>query len=671
MPGTAASPPNSTIGSQTSKQKRLDRSCVLCHQRKIRCDKKSPCGNCRRVDVLCHYPEAEQTVRRPHKTTINDVSARLARLERTILAMSKAWPGGGGGHSQSPEPSSMAIENFSEVPTRNGDEGDGKVCAEKLVQGDCSSRYFNESLLSHILEEEKEIHSLIGLQVDQTPRPSIMSSVQLEPLLSSFHKPDSPADLPHPPRACAIRLWQAYLNNVDPVIKVFHIPTIQSLVYTSINSPSDDNADGNTLLFSIYFAATASLSDLNVLTLLGQDKNTALNNFKRGLEQSLAVSNLLDTPTLLSLQAMTLYIPCLRIYNRDRALWAINGLVIRSAQSIGLHRDGTHFNLSPFECEMRRRLWWYLVTNDSRVGEDHGLTILNVHGTTDISLPLNVNDSDLDPKMTALPPSQSGWTEMSFSLVIMEVTKALQETYLRDIRSPEAQKNDGLWQELTRSLTLRCQEKYFQYCDQNIPAQRATYLLGNVLLLKLHLVTRKHPPVSHARYGHSKQNLPGVSEEDLLRACEILELSKQFFTDDMLQGFRWIFEAYPQYDVLMYVFWRLCVQPEGPHVERAWELANMCFEMYSSRAVGWKWAVLEKLRMKAGRIREAKQNGTVVNGGGVDNRSERGVENSEMQVDGSVSMGDQLLRDMNWAPEQLDGFDWTAMMENDLQNYEI
>lgn len=151
MSGTAASP-NSAVGSQTSKQKRLDRSCVLCHQRKIRCDKQSPCGNCRRVDVLCHYPEAEQTVRRPHKTTINDVSARLARLERTISAMSKASPGGGG-DSQSPEPSSMAIENFNEAPARNGAERDGEICAEKLVQGDSSSRYFNESLLSHILEE--------------------------------------------------------------------------------------------------------------------------------------------------------------------------------------------------------------------------------------------------------------------------------------------------------------------------------------------------------------------------------------------------------------------------------------------------------------------------------------------------------------------------------------
>ena len=321
---------------------------------------------------------------------------------------------------------------------------------------------------------------------------------------------------------------------------------------------------------------------------------------------------------------------------------------------------------------MRRRLWWYIVTNDSRVGEDHGLTILNVHGTTDISLPLNVNDTQLDSNMTTLPKSQSGWTEMSFSLVIMEVTKALQETYLRDLRSPVKQENNELWQELIRSLTLRCQEKYFQYCDQNIPAQRATYLLGNVLLLKLHLVTRKYPPISHPKNKDNKQNLPGTTEEDMVRAIEILEMSKQFFTDDMLQGFRWIFEAYPQYDVLMYVLWRLCVQPDGPNVERAWELAITCFELYSSRAVGWKWAVLEKLRMKAGGIREARQNGTAMTGR-VGVVSEGGVEPSDMQVDASLPMGDELLRDMNWASEELDGFDWTAMMDNssDLQNYEL
>lgn len=128
------------------KQKRLDRSCVLCHQRKIRCDKQSPCGNCARGDVLCHYPEAEQFVRRPQKTTIADVSVRLARLERTIATMRKGPAGKQ--TSQSPE----SVVDFNSLSTGISTVP-GTPRDEKLIQQNGTSRYFNESLLSHILEE--------------------------------------------------------------------------------------------------------------------------------------------------------------------------------------------------------------------------------------------------------------------------------------------------------------------------------------------------------------------------------------------------------------------------------------------------------------------------------------------------------------------------------------
>lgn len=147
MAGTA-SPPSSTTGSVASKQRRLNRSCVLCHQRKIRCDKNSPCGNCRRGDLLCQYPEAEQPVRRPHRTTINDIAARLARLERIVSAIAKSSPGMLAGDSLE-----LASAIDAKAGLHDADIKEGMVSPERLIQGDSSSRYINESLLSHILEE--------------------------------------------------------------------------------------------------------------------------------------------------------------------------------------------------------------------------------------------------------------------------------------------------------------------------------------------------------------------------------------------------------------------------------------------------------------------------------------------------------------------------------------
>ncbi|CRK13387.1 hypothetical protein BN1708_010785, partial [Verticillium longisporum] len=96
------------------------------------------------------------------------------------------------------------------------------------------------------------------------------------------------------------------------------------------------------------------------------------------------------------------------------------GLVIRAAQSIGLHRDGKMLGLSPFESEIRRRLWWYIVCRDGRAAEDYGLE--NMRRMTPgcaagIDMPLNVHDSDLYPEMDELPPNRPGWTSMTLSLI--------------------------------------------------------------------------------------------------------------------------------------------------------------------------------------------------------------------------------------------------------------
>lgn len=106
----------------------------------------------------------------------------------------------------------------------------------------------------------------------------------------------------------AIQLWQAFISNVDPLTKIFHIPTVQVVVFEAINNPSKSAKDVNSLLFGIYFAATTSLQAGDVEHLLGQDKSTVLKIFKQGFEQSLEQANVLDNPTLTSLQALAIYL---------------------------------------------------------------------------------------------------------------------------------------------------------------------------------------------------------------------------------------------------------------------------------------------------------------------------------------------------------------------------
>ena len=106
----------------------------------------------------------------------------------------------------------------------------------------------------------------------------------------------------------ASQLWQAFVNNVDPIVKILHIPTTQATVFAAINNPTNIDKDLEALLFSIYFAAITSLPADTVAHLLNQPKNDALRNFKCRIEQCLAGANILDTPSIRSLQAMAIYL---------------------------------------------------------------------------------------------------------------------------------------------------------------------------------------------------------------------------------------------------------------------------------------------------------------------------------------------------------------------------
>lgn len=132
------------------KQKKLERSCILCHRRKIRCDRSSPCSACLRTGVLCCYPVPEQPARKPHKTTIADVASRLAQLERTIVAIS---------NEPQISPSNDLNDGLDMSPTAAIDSvaaDEANPCSsnqEVLLQNGYSSQYFNEVLLSRLLEE--------------------------------------------------------------------------------------------------------------------------------------------------------------------------------------------------------------------------------------------------------------------------------------------------------------------------------------------------------------------------------------------------------------------------------------------------------------------------------------------------------------------------------------
>jgi len=140
--------PTTTPTPWKSARTRIERSCVMCHQRKIRCDKRSPCSNCARADLFCCYPEPERAGRRPPKTTIAELANRVARLERTIIAISD-----GTSQDQNGETESARTPQSENLITDKMQTSEVTPAEELLIQDGYSSRYVNEVLLSRILDE--------------------------------------------------------------------------------------------------------------------------------------------------------------------------------------------------------------------------------------------------------------------------------------------------------------------------------------------------------------------------------------------------------------------------------------------------------------------------------------------------------------------------------------
>lgn len=126
--------------------RRAERSCVLCHRRKVRCDRKTPCSPCTRGSYSCTYPQVGRPVKRARKTTIIDIASRIQDLERTLVSVSQERsPSNPPRPASEPEPdssSSRPVRTVHRPPPEND---------EILLRQGTSSRYFDEVLISRVI----------------------------------------------------------------------------------------------------------------------------------------------------------------------------------------------------------------------------------------------------------------------------------------------------------------------------------------------------------------------------------------------------------------------------------------------------------------------------------------------------------------------------------------
>ncbi|GAP90210.1 putative transcription fungi [Rosellinia necatrix] len=638
--------PTSTVAPAQPKP----RSCVVCRSRKVRCDKKSPCSNCRRAGTPCVVPSADRPPRWARRLerlahgaaadegpahvadspTTAQVMERLRNLEGVVKDLSKQLEQA---HAQAANPSAGHSPASSSSHDRDRDRdrdhqqpaqpatGTGNIQAHfgRLVLNDASrSRYVSSGFWSRVNDELDEIrietqHLAEGdldSSEDEEQSGTSPPTRELERTASERHAflfrhnlntshPNLRELQPLPSQIPF--LLDVFSERVNDIVKIVHMPTVNKLARRSMGSDITPPTPANeALLFSIYYAAVTSMEEDDVLINFGSTKTDLNLKYRLGLEHALARADFLNVPDLVLVQAFAIFLLLVRRHDSPRFVWMMTGLVIRMAQALGLQRDGTCFkHLTPFEVEIRRRVWYALCSLDVRASEDQGTDFTIQHGSFDTKLPLNINDSDISVNMEEPPIERHGITDMTLPIVSMEISIISRQMLFPGV-SLEKQNH------LIGTIYATLEERYLRFSTE--PGDIACWVMIVIARLvsgKLTLFT--HLPILFSTPGEHFSD--AVRNKLLVAAIEVAELNHALNTNKACRQWRWVYQTYTHWHAIIYILLDICRRPWSPIIERAWIALHSpwLIPTISKLDKGLRtWVPFRKLTWKARKHREAE-----------------------------------------------------------------
>ena len=319
----------------------------------------------------------------------------------------------------------------------------------------------------------------------------------------------------------------------------------------------------------------------------------------------------------------------IRSNENSRRTWTLTSLAVRIAHALGLHREkcGGKYTSSyrPFLREMRRRLWWQICVLDRQASVDRGSDPIITTNSFSTQLPLHVNDEDLIPGDPHEVQPREEYTDITLSMVCHEVfdtERRLNYVPAGDVDRLQ-ERTDDRWVQ-RRDWVIVCQRRiednYLQHCNTTVPIQRYTILVADIIIASMWLFTyrplQKHPD--------SPTSVKIPHPRILYLSVKVMEKAIQVPMDTSVAPFKWISTTWVQWHALAVMIAELCVQTEGPTVERAWALVNTAFEETARHVAdsdkGRLWRPIKKLMNKALTVRKRHLEGAAATSGSLPTR---------------------------------------------------
>ncbi|EXA33902.1 hypothetical protein FOQG_13870 [Fusarium oxysporum f. sp. raphani 54005] len=629
---SASAPEKNARNASTAKL----RSCVVCRSRKVRCDKLSPCSNCRKANIPCVVPSNDRPprwARRLERIADNgqgvagqgaggsgtdQVMNRLRTLENLVKELSGQLEvanaaASRGASSDAPSPQDVVKDAASPSSTSTASDVQ-KHFGRMVIKDKNREKYVASGFWSRISDE------LDGLKMDTRRMAdddessededfpvSTPSTQELyrEPserhafLFRNSQAPASPGEQDFSPLPSQIPfLLDVFDENINLIMHIVHMPSIRKMVRPSPGIAAKVSLKHQALLFSIYYAAITSMEDDDVLANFGSTKTELNMKFRRGLEQALARADFLNNPDIVLVQALVIFLSLARRYDSPVYVWMMTGLMIRMAHAVGLHRDGSRFqHLSPFEVEQRRRLWWMIITVDIRASEDQGTEFSITQDSFDTKIPLNVNTSDIEPETKETPPERKGVTDMSFALAMCELARVSRQLMASSIHSSgptlgeQAKLLEGIQEKLENGYLFRSAH------PEDI-ANWVGIVCTRLVLSKLTLLVYLPSLFASPNERFSDE----IRDKLLVAAIEVAEHNHALNAETKCRQWRWIYQTYTHWYAIVWLLIEISRRQWSPTVERAWVALHSVWLIPSQHNMtknARMWVPLRRLMAKA------------------------------------------------------------------------
>jgi hypothetical protein len=241
--------------------------------------------------------------------------------------------------------------------------------------------------------------------------------------------------------------------------------------------------------------------------------------------------------------------------------WSLLGLTHHVALSIGCHIDPSNFDLTPIECEERRRCWagltmLYTIQNTSmgNLWPSHHLSDYPVHH------PANINDDAIGIDNSPTPGSATQMSYLLLKLRLYELGSAIC-TKVLNVSMPDERIVRQLDEEISREQK-RWEEIYLNGAEsQTLSLQHASHF--NILYAYSHqLLLLLHKPMLFDT-GQTVERQRQSRDRCVQSAHGILEIHRLFHDTETFAPFGWYHRGLGSFHAFHAAVNLVVIQPDG------------------------------------------------------------------------------------------------------------